>query len=241
MRFTVIGSNSSGNAYLLESSTDTLLIECGVRFAAIKRALNFKISNVSAIVSHAHGDHSKSIAETLKAGISVYSGIETLKAKGVEGHHRAHVIEANKTYSIGSFRVKPLPVNHDVPCFCFLIQHTEMGLCVFLTDTVYSDYVFPGANHFLIECNHAVDILESGNSKQFLRDRIVQSHMNLDTCKDLLLANDLTSVNNIVLIHLSDTNSHARRFKKEIEGITGKQVSIAEPGLVIESFNKTPF
>lgn len=241
MKFKVIGSNSSGNGYLLQSKMDTLLIECGVHISKIKKALNYNLGNVSAIVSHSHGDHSLYIKDVLRAGIRVYASEQTLLAKDVQHHHRANIIEANKTYSIGTFKIKPFEVNHDVPCYGFMIRHEECGLIVFLTDTFYSDYVFPGVNQFIVECNHSQDIMEENNTPGFLRDRVIQSHMNLETCKNLLLANDLSAVNNIVLIHLSDTHSDARRFKKEVAQQTGKEVHIAEPGLVIEDFNKQPF
>lgn len=241
MQLKVIGSNSDGNGYLLISSTDTLLIECGLSFKKIKHALQFNLRNVSAIVSHSHGDHSKSMQDVMNAGINVYSGTETFAAKGLHLHHRAKVMAAGRMYQIGSFKVKPFPVNHDVPCFGFMIFHEEMGLSVFLTDTCYSDYTFPGANHFIVECNHEVEIMDKVGTPKFLKDRVVQSHMNLETCKQFLLANDLSSVNNIVLIHLSDTNSDEAKFKREIKQITGKTVTIAEPGLVIENFNKQPF
>ncbi len=50
----------------------------------------------------------------------------------------------------------------------------------------------------------------------------------------------IESINNIVLIHLSDSNSNADQFQKNISNVTGKQVHIAKPGLNI-SFNKNPF
>jgi hypothetical protein len=40
-----------------------------------------------------------------------------------------------------------------------------------------------------------------------------------------------------VLIHLSDSNSNAEGFKQEITELTGKRVTIAEPGTDID-FNK---
>ena len=64
--------------------------------------------------------------------------------------------------------------------------------------------------------------------------------MSLDTCKALLRANDLTAVNNIILIHLSDGNSNAELFKKEVAAETGKKVTIASKGIEID-FGKTPF
>ncbi|WP_218163969.1 hypothetical protein [Chitinophaga sancti] len=63
--------------------------------------------------------------------------------------------------------------------------------------------------------------------------------MNLKTCKELLAANDLSKVNNIVLIHLSDSNSNQFQFRKEIRELTGKTVHIAERGKVIP-FNVNP-
>jgi hypothetical protein len=44
-----------------------------------------------------------------------------------------------------------------------------------------------------------------------------------------------------VLIHLSDSNSHAARFQREVQELTGKATHIAAAGLVIENFGLTPF
>ena len=49
---------------------------------------------------------------------------------------------------------------------------------------------------------------------------------------------NLSKVNNIVLIHLSNRNSDAVKFQKEIAATTGKNVYIADKGMVIE-FNKS--
>lgn len=240
MTFKVISSNSSGNGYIFQSATDTLLLECGVHISKIKQALNFNLRNVNAIVTHSHGDHSKSMQQVLDAGIYVYAGKETFEAKELLGHRRAKVIEHGITYNIGSFRVKPFSLNHDVPCFGYIITHSESGNTLFITDTSYCEYKFPGMNNIIVEANNAEDIIQNNGTKKFLQDRIANSHMTIQTCKELLLANDLSKVNNIVLIHLSDNNSDSRRFKKEVENISGKTVWIAEPGLTIKNFAKTP-
>ena len=52
--------------------------------------------------------------------------------------------------------------------------------------------------------------------------------MSLETAKDFLRANDLTAVQEIWLCHLSDGNSDAERFKREIQALTGKPVYIAQ-------------
>lgn len=51
-----IGSGSSGNAYILECQNETLLLELGVSWKDIVKALNFNLSKVVGVcVSHAHG------------------------------------------------------------------------------------------------------------------------------------------------------------------------------------------
>jgi phosphoribosyl 1,2-cyclic phosphodiesterase len=51
----VIGSSSKGNSYVLRSDTGTLLIECGVPFKQIQKAVNFDISNIQGcLISHEH-------------------------------------------------------------------------------------------------------------------------------------------------------------------------------------------
>ena len=139
----------------------------------------------------------------------------------------------------------PFDAKHDAPePFGFLINHEECGSVLFLTDSYYSPYKFKNLNNIMLEINYDMDILnesfENGSVHPMVRNRIVSSHMNLDTAKGLLQANDLGAVNNILLLHLSDRNSNSRKFKQEIEELTGKTVTVADKGMIIE-LNKTPF
>jgi len=222
MKLHVLGSSSTGNGYILEGETSALIIEAGVPFMEVKKALNFNLSKIAGcIVSHRHGDHSKYIKEYSFAVFHItayFEGVESIKA--------------------GDFFIKPFPVVHDVPCYGFLIGHREMGTTVFLTDTQYSPFKFQGVMHWLIECNFDQEILDdniiNGRIPALVRNRVMASHMSLQTLKELLKANDLTSTKNIVLLHLSNGNSNAVQFKKDIEGLTGKPVSIADKGLTME-------
>lgn len=248
MRLTIINSNSAGNAYILESSIgEALLIECGVRFDKIKQALKFNLKKVvGCIITHEHGDHCKAVKDVMAAGINVFSTFGTLNAMGVSISHRANAITPGQSFLIGDFKILPFSVKHDcADPVGYLINHKESGNILFLTDSYYSEYTFKGMNNIIIEANYCQKILDKrlndGEDKKFLRDRVITSHMSLDTCKDMLKANDLSQVNNIVLIHLSDRNSDATRFQREVQEVTGKQVHVAEAGLVIENFNKQPF
>jgi len=246
MQLKVIGSSSLGNCYALESSTgEILLLECGVRFDLIKKALNHRLSNITGVlITHSHQDHCKAFEDVLKAGIYAYATPGTIDELGFP-HHRAKQIIPGVEKVVGSYKVIAFDTKHDTKQPCgFLIWHSEMGTCLFLTDSYYVEYIFPGLNNVIIECNYAQDIIdhkvESGSGMKFLRDRIIESHMSLETCKMTLQANDLSLVNNIVLVHLSNSNSDARRFKCEVEEQTGKHVHIADAGMSI-NFNKDPF
>jgi len=249
MRLKIIGSNSAGNAYILEShnGTEALMIECGVRFDRIKKALDFNFTKVvGCLVSHEHQDHCKSVAHVLAAGIKVYASFGTHKAMQTDGSHAAVNLVPGMQTSIGRFKVLPFDSKHDcAEPIGFLINHPECGTVLFLTDSVYSPYYFKGLNNVIVEANYCQQILDARmirkDSPAFLRDRVLTSHLSIENCKSLLRANDLTAVNNIVLIHLSDSNSNAARFKQEVEHVTGKTVHVADAGMTIEDFNVTPF
>ena len=250
MRLNIINSNSKGNAYILENDQDALLIECGVRFDLIKKALGYNLNKLAGcIVTHSHGDHCIGVKDLTHAGVKVYATAGTcieIMDKYKPNPHRIHPRHTEVPYSIGPFRIIAFKTIHDTkePCG-YLIHHEESGVVLFLTDTVYSPYVFKGLNNVIVEANYCDDILEekrqNGYTIEMLRDRVIESHMSLKNCKDLLAANDLSQVNNIVLIHLSDSHSHAERFKREVQQLTGKIVHIADKDMIIENFEKTPF
>lgn len=246
MKLHILGSNSSGNCYILQGQNSTLIIECGLSLSKVKEALDFDLSNVcGALVTHCHGDHAKFVPEYMKAGIDVCSSLGTFNTFKSEATHRMRVMVKNKKYTIGEFTVMPFDITHDAPePFGYLIKHDECGLVLFATDTMYLKYKFPGLNQIIIECNYSQNILDGrlidGDTIDLVRNRVISSHMSFETCKDVLRANDLTAVNNIVLIHLSDGNSDAALFKNEVENLTGKSVTIVDSGVCID-FNLQPF
>ncbi|MDD7793670.1 MBL fold metallo-hydrolase [Clostridium sp. 'White wine YQ'] len=244
MKLKVLGSGSSGNCYLLQNNEETLIIECGLQYKTILKGLDFNLSNVvGCLITHEHKDHSKAIRELLKDGIDVYTSLGTTRAilkecEAIETYHRLHFIKSENQFKVGRFTVLPFSTKHDaVEPLGFLIQHEKLGKLLFITDSYYCEYKFKNINHILIECNYSQDILEENLDNEIihpvLRDRLIKSHFSLENVKEFLKANDLSVVNNVVLIHLSDSNSNAREFKSQIERLTGKPVYIANKGLEI--------
>lgn len=245
MKLIVVGTGSTGNCYILEGRTSSLMIECGVRFFDIKRALNFNYSRVAGvIVSHEHADHCRAAKDVAAAGINLFASAGTIAALGFSSH-RLFALEENMSYTIGEFVIMPFKVKHDAAePFGYLIHHPECGNVLFLTDSAYSPYRFADLNQIIVEANYSSDIVEErnilGSMNGALVQRVMTSHMSIDTCVRLLKANDLSKVNNIVLIHLSDGNSDEREFVQRISEKTGKTVTAATNGMTID-FNLTEF
>lgn len=241
MIFQVINTGSEGNSYVLSSQGsernclgEKLIIEAGLPIREIKAAVKFDFTKVvGCLVTHEHLDHSKSAADLCRMGVNVYSGSGTFKALGIESH-RAKPVKDRSITRIGNFLVMPFKINHDAAePYGYFINHPECGNILFLTDTKYSNYKFKNLNHVIIEANYDSDILMQKTKMKFLRDRIINSHMNLENCIGFLKANDISKVENIVLIHLSDSNSHEARFIKQVQQATGKMVYAADKDLSI--------
>lgn len=247
MKLITLGSSSDGNGYILQATTgEALIIEAGIPLAEVKRAIGFNLANIAGVVvSHSHQDHSKRLPEYQKAGITCIMNEATQHVyfPDIRATNIITLPPKVKT-SVGQFTILGFELKHDVPNFGYLIHHPESGLVCFITDTHYCPFVFPGLNNILIEANYSLDIMDravaAGRIPATVRNRILGSHMEIETTKEFLKANDLTGVNNIVLLHLSDGNSNARDFKNQVQELTGKPTEIADQGLTID-FNKTAF
>ncbi|MDT3426106.1 phosphoribosyl 1,2-cyclic phosphodiesterase [Paenibacillus forsythiae] len=84
----------------------------------------------------------------------------------------------------------------------------------------------------MIECNYSQEIVNrrvlAGELHPAQKKRLLRSHFSLEHVKDFLKANDTRGVEEIWLLHLSDGNSDAALFKREIQELTGAVVRVAE-------------
>lgn len=233
IEITPLASSSVGNAYHITDGCTALLLEAGIRYKDIQRALNFQTSKIAGcLISHEHGDHGKAAKEVMKAGIDVFASQGTLEALGLSGH-RSKPIKAKQQFQIGTWTILPFDVQHDVAePLGFLLANQVGEKLVFITDSYYCRYKFNGLTHIMLECNYSFKILDeniaAGRVPAVMKKRLLRSHFSLENAKDFLRANDLSKVQEIWLLHLSDNNSDAELFKREIQELTGKPVLIAE-------------
>ena len=167
----------------------------------------------------------------MRAGIDCYISAGTAEALGLSGH-RLNIIKARQQFRIGTWTILPFETQHDAAePLGFLLANQAGDKLLYATDTYYIRYKFHGLTHIMVECNYAADILkrnvEAGAVPKELKGRILKSHFSLENVKKFLLANDLSKVEAIFLLHLSDGNSDAERFKREVMELTGKPTCIA--------------
>lgn len=227
MQLHVLASGSDRNGYLLTNEKETLIIECGVKLATVKKALNYKMNTiVGCILSHEHNDHAGYIESYLKAGIMVMTSEDTLEAKNVTTNkHFTRIVKPGRGYKAGNFKIIPFAAHHDVICYGYHIHHPETGNIMFLTDSFMTEYMFEDLSHMLIEANYADEILErniiEGRVNAAMRPRLLATHMEISTCLSTVLANDTSKLRNIVLLHLSNGNSNQEQFVRTIKEGTG--------------------
>lgn len=231
MKFKTIASGSSGNFYLLETDTGSLLIEAGIPINRIKRALDYDFSNIQGcLVTHEHGDHSKAVKDIAKLGIDVYASEGTLNALNCTGYRFIPMIP-KKAKRIGIFEVLAFDTEHDAAePLGFLIRHEDKKM-LFATDTFYLRYRFNDLTHIAIECNYVRSVMEEGLEKGLIDikrvARTMKSHMSLENFIGFLNVNDLSKVQEIHLLHLSNDNSSIPMIKEEIRKIYKGNLIIA--------------
>lgn len=232
MEIRVLASGSSGNAYRISDGKTTILLDAGIPIKAIQVGCQFRVSQINGcFISHSHNDHSKAAKELAKLGVDIYTSEGTIGACGLTGH-RVHGIKALEELEVGTFKVLPFDVQHDAPePVGFLFTSTETGeKLLYFTDTYYIKYRFQGLTHIMAECNYDKETLQRSVNAGYvpieLVPRLMKSHMSLEHFIDMLKANDLREVRQIYLLHLSNNNSDEKKFKEEVQKLTGTEVYV---------------
>jgi phosphoribosyl 1,2-cyclic phosphodiesterase len=220
MDIQIIASSSTGNCYRV----DDILIDPGIPMGQIKKALKYNLSGLSGcLCSHGHEDHSAYAKHLLKSFIDVYASQETTDKRHLSGA-QLHVIEDSKQFNVGAWSIKPFSLVHDSPNLGFLMARGSEKL-VYIIDTNYVPQVFRGLTHVMIGVNYCKDILrenvERGSIDIGLANRILSNHMSIQTAVEFFEKLDKSKLQAVFLLHLSDRNSHERRFKETIQKIVG--------------------
>ena len=118
------------------------------------------------------------LPEIVRRAIPVYSHPDVAELyKGVIPLH------ANRKYRIGKFMVTPIPVEHSVPCYAYLIEHKNIGKLLFATDLQYFKYRIKDLDHLFIEANYGNDILDDNAGEDKWSSSAYKSHLEIHQTK----------------------------------------------------------
>lgn len=232
MKLIVLNSNSSGNGYVLASSSGSLLLEAGCYTRHVNPFIKAVHPVFGCVVSHHHTDHAKYAKHIAQR--CMLRGTEDT----VDGIQGALPMKEGKTYAFGDFHVAPFTVQHynadESVCenFGYLIRHPEMGTLLFATDTFTLPYRFQNVNHFLIECNYQDEILneqvEKGETSFSQKKRIQLSHMSLQGCIAAIRQCGTGRCRSITLCHISSRHADSEVMVRTVQSEFGVPVYIAK-------------
>lgn len=235
VKFEPLASSSAGNAYKLSAEgCKPLLLDCGIPFKQLFKALNFKLSELAGcLITHAHGDHCASVHKLLDNAVDCYATKAAFEQMGISYRYNARAVDPDFLFMVDKWKIHAFKCVHDSEGTVgyFLAPPMSDHRIVYMTDTAYSRYTFEGVTHLYIECNHSTQIMRDnvlhGSLDKGRYSRTRTNHMSLETLISFLDEIDKTKLEEIVLLHLSDSNSDEVAFKKAVQEKAGCRVYVA--------------
>jgi ribonuclease BN (tRNA processing enzyme) len=189
--YNIIQSGSDGNSVIY---FDTIMLDCGVPFAAIKPHLD-KISLV--LLTHVHGDHFNigTIKRMAFERPSLRFGCGEFLVEHLHGVRNVDVYQAGKLYDYRQFKVSPVILYHDCKSFGYRIFKGDKKI-FHATDTCHLDGITAkGYSLYALEANYDEDtvwdiIREKESRGEYAHQRgSINSHLSQQQAQDFVLKN----------------------------------------------------
>lgn len=212
MKFIPYYSSSEGNLYVVEHGGKRLVIDPGVRWKELRKALDSRLDNiVGCLVSHEHKDHSVSASHLHDRGITVYACQDTLNALGLAGCVMAETVRQFEGFDVGPFHVFPFPVEHDVPNIGFIISHGKESI-FYAIDCANIEHEFAvNYTEIAIGCSYDYQTLtqrvKDGTLNEALGRRLLKAHMAITSVAKYITEKCfLDRLETVTLLHMSADN-----------------------------------
>ena len=240
LRFASLGSGSGGNCLLAEVNKTRVLLDCGLSPTETEKRLGrlgLAPADISGIiVTHEHDDHAgQAYAFAAEHRTPVWLTFGTREALAAEGKQPGEVetrtIGGQTRFAIGDIEVQPFTVPHDArEPVQFVLSDGAFRLGV-LTDigttTAHVEATLSRCDALVLECNHDLDLLWSGDYPKWLKERIAGPFGHLDnrSAGRLLAALDRSRLRHLIAAHLSQKNNRPELARGALAGAIGCETS----------------
>ncbi len=217
MKFISLFSGSKGNASLIvNNSGEALLLDCGVSFSKIKKAV--QTAGVSPddiqgiLITHEHSDHVCGLSVLLSHWDKpVYCNRRTALALPYVTENV--VISENGAFEVGGFTVQRFSTYHDAagPCgYCIFADGKKISAltdCGLVDASVLSQ--IGGCDMAYIESNYDETMLSCGPYPSSLKCRIrsPKGHLSNTDCAQTVQQLALLGCKKVLLGHISENNN----------------------------------
>jgi phosphoribosyl 1,2-cyclic phosphodiesterase len=219
IRFTLLGSGSSGNTTLVSDGATHILVDVGLSGRETARRLReygLEPEQISAIVvSHEHGDHCRGVGPFAKSlDIPVFMTDDAFRNSGMNLDSRKHQrIRSGESFEVYGFLFTSFAVPHDsADPLGFVIEKDGTKIGIVLDLGYLSNLVLErlkGCDGIVLESNHDIRMLQAGPYPWALKQRVMsrRGHLSNDSVAQFL-GNDFDGrASCIVLAHLSKNNN----------------------------------
>lgn len=256
IRFSVLASGSTGNSIYVETEETAVLIDAGVSGKQITNALTEIGADVKKLqgmlVTHEHSDHVRGVGVMArKQHLDVYAtggtweGME--KYVGEIAGEKQHTFAVGDSLSFGDLKIEPFPISHDArePVgFCFYQGENKLALATDLgyVSTRVKDAIV-GADAFIFESNHDVEMLRIGPHPWNVKKRILgdKGHLSNETAGDALTEVLSGNSRDVYLAHLSPDNNMPEIAEITVRGIlTQNGIAVGQDVVLHDTYRDKP-
>lgn len=220
LRFSLLGSGSSGNAVLVRTPAGAVLIDDGLSFKQLVRraaALGESLDGLKAVfVTHEHGDHVNglgTLARRLDVPVYMTEATHYHLPKSVGVLPKYAFIESGDSVTLGELTVQSFAVSHDAADpVSYVVRYggRQLGMA---TDLGYCCNVVEGAlrgsNALILESNYCPKMLQTSSYPPAIRQRIRNrlGHLSNRDMSSLLHKLLHEKLEHVVLVHISEENN----------------------------------
>ncbi|MFO7815681.1 MAG: MBL fold metallo-hydrolase [Halanaerobiales bacterium] len=237
----VLSSGSSGNSIYINDGKNNFLIDAGLSGKKLIKRLK-KIDATpeeldGILITHEHKDHIKGVGIlSRRLDIPIYANQETWAVcESVLGKLKDKNIKSfNSDFSFGNFDIRPIDISHDARAPVAYVVYRNNKKMVFATDLGYINEELmkelTDIDFLLLESNHDIDMLMSGNYPRFLKRRIRgdKGHLSNDAAAQILPELINGRCPQVLLGHLSQENNNPKVAYLTVENI------LKAKGLVVD-------